>query len=65
MKEKQHRGWRIRYHCTGEWLAEVYRPGSLMAENGRSVATLEEGEDVVLQRARQKIDELIRASQAG
>jgi hypothetical protein len=65
MKEKQHRGWRIRYHCTGEWLAEVYRPGSLRAESELSVATVEEGEDALLQRARQKIDELIRASRAG
>jgi len=54
-----HRGYSIRFHQrNGRWSAQVRRPGGfLVIKDGFVTATLEEGEAVLLERARARIDE--------
>ena len=58
MRETSYRGYSIRYRNTGvRWSAHIRRPGGFMVmKDGFLAASLEEGEAVLLQRARAKID---------
>jgi hypothetical protein len=58
MQSATYRGYRIGYHCESKWFAHIYRPSSpLIMRNGTVQATREEGEAVLLERARVRIDE--------
>lgn len=57
MQETEYRGYRILYHCPSDWFANIFRRGSdLVMRNGTVTATRSEGKDVLLQRARARID---------
>lgn len=56
MKEFDYRGYRVRYHCGAEWLAHVFKPGSSHVTPVTLKASLAEGEDALLKRARDRID---------
>lgn len=57
MQETFYRGYRIRYHCVAEWFAHIYRPDSKTAMSGIIKASRQEGLDVLLSRARARIDQ--------
>jgi len=59
MQSTTHRNYRISYHFkSGQWLGYIYRPSSpLIMRNGTITATAEEGESILLERARARIDE--------
>lgn len=58
MQETTYKSYRIRYHCTSEWFTHVYPPGSGLALGGNIItATREEGEQVLLSRARARVDQ--------
>lgn len=59
MRTVLHRDYSIRFHQrNGRWSAQVRRPGGFVVmKNGFVTATLEEGEGVLLDRARARIDE--------
>jgi hypothetical protein len=58
MREVQYRGYSIRFHRTDvRWSAQIRRPGGFMVmRDGFVTATIEEGETVLLERARVRID---------
>ena len=58
MREIKHREYSIRYRNTGvRWTAHIRRPGGfLVMRDGFVTATLQEGEAVLLERARATID---------
>ncbi len=58
MKEVTYRGYSIRFHSTPlRWSAQVRRPGGYMIlKDGFITATLDEGENILLERARARID---------
>lgn len=58
MQITHYKGYFIRYHRTTEWLAQIYKAGSNVAIAGtRITATSDEGEQILLARARARIDE--------
>ena len=58
MQETEYKSYRIRYHCVAEWFALIFRLGSNLAMGGANItATVEEGEQVLLSRARARIDQ--------
>ena len=57
--EATYKGWLIRYRYDGEWIAELYRPGSGEALPERLVASADEGETILIQRAQRAIDSQI------
>jgi hypothetical protein len=67
MKEVIYRGYSIRFHSTPlRWSAQVRRPGGHMVlKDGFITATLEEGESVLLERARARVDVEEGGSQGG
>lgn len=58
MKEEVYRGYSIRFHFRNDrWSAQVRRPGGFMVmKDGFINATPEEGEHVLLERARARVD---------
>lgn len=58
MREEIYRGHSIRYHQrNGRWSAQIRRPGGFMVmKDGFITAAAEEGEGVLLDRARARID---------
>jgi hypothetical protein len=56
VREAAYRGWLIRYHKGREWTAELFRPGSAEAISQRLVASADEGEIMLIQRAQRTID---------
>jgi hypothetical protein len=58
MREEIYRGHSIRYHQrNGRWSAQVRRPGGfLVMKDGFMTAAADEGESVLLDRARARID---------
>ena len=57
MQETTYKGYRIRYHCTSVWFTHIYPPGLGLALGDDIItATREEGEQVLLSRARARID---------
>jgi hypothetical protein len=58
MKEVTHRGYSIRFHSTlVRWSAQIRRPdGYMILKDGFITASLDEGETVLLERARARID---------
>ena len=58
MKEERHLGYLIKYNFTGaDWEARIYRPGSgIIMSDGIVTATKDEGEGMLLARARSRID---------
>jgi len=58
MREESYKGYRIRFHCTSEWFAHIYQPDSNVAMALPVVtATRAEGEKILLQRVKQRIDQ--------
>ena len=65
MKRTSYRSYRVQVHCTSQWFASMWPPGSSLAVGGDPVcATLEEGEGVLMARVLVKIDEHIKAADA-
>ena len=56
VREATYRGWLIRYRKDREWTAELFRPGSSEAIFQRLVASADEGEIMLIQRAQRTID---------
>ncbi|MDW6025935.1 hypothetical protein SAZ10_29670 [Mesorhizobium sp. BAC0120] len=56
INEASYRGWLIRYWNSGEWIAQLFEPGSIAPLPDQVVASLDEGEVVLVQRAQRKID---------
>jgi hypothetical protein len=54
--EASYKGWLIRYWNRGEWTAQLFEPGSPEPLADRVVASLDEGEAMLIQRAQRKID---------
>ena len=54
--EASYKGWLIRYWNSGEWTAQLFEPGSLAPLADRVVASLDEGDAMLIQRAQKKID---------
>jgi hypothetical protein len=62
VQETSYKGYRIRYHKVADWFAQVYPPGSGLALGGDiPKATLQEGEHIMLMRAKAKVDAHIEA----
>lgn len=59
VREATYKGWLIRYRYDGEWSAELYSPGSGEALPDRLVASADEGEIILIQRAQRAIDSAI------
>jgi hypothetical protein len=58
MQETTYKGYRIKYHCTTEWFAHIYRPGSNSIMSGPIItASREDGEQVLLSRVYARIDQ--------
>jgi hypothetical protein len=59
MPSTKYRDYRISYYLLSEgWSAHIYRPSSpLIMRNGMVTATVEEGEEVLLEGARARIDD--------
>jgi hypothetical protein len=59
MRQVEYRGYSIRYEKrTHGWVAHIRRPGGfVIIRNGIIGATLDEGEEILLQLARARIDE--------
>jgi len=58
MQETTYKGYRIKYHCVAEWFAHIYPPGFPLALGGPTItASRDEGEQVLLSRARERIDQ--------
>jgi hypothetical protein len=63
MKTIDYRGYAIVVRSAGMWSSLVYAPGSRLAmSQGTLSATLEEGEAVLLQRAKDAVDRNIEAN---
>lgn len=56
MREVVYRGYKIRYHCSAVWFANIFRPGSPRPIVETPTATRDEGVDILLQRIQQIID---------
>jgi hypothetical protein len=56
IQEASYKGWLIRYSNRGEWSAELFEPGCDGAAAAQVVASSDEGEAVLIQRAQYKID---------
>jgi hypothetical protein len=57
MKEELYRGYTIRHHKTDKYFGLIYRPGSPLAMGAKAIATAEEGEAIMLMRAKAIIDQ--------
>lgn len=63
MREERYAGYRIKFHCTSEWFAHIYRPNSNVAMAPPIItATREEGETVLLLRVKNHINQDIADS---
>ena len=60
-QEASYRGWLIRYYRQGQWCALLFCPGSAEPMPDPVVATLDEGDNILLQRAQAKIDSEMNA----
>ena len=57
MKKIKYRDYTISYDLLTRWLAQIRRPGAYMImKDGIIRASLEEGEEVLLERCRERID---------
>jgi hypothetical protein len=54
--EASYKGWLIRYRNEGQWTAQLFEPGCGEPSGDGVVASHDEGEAVLLQRAQRKID---------
>jgi len=59
MRETTYQGYRIRFHCTNVWFAHIYRPGLNVMMKEVITASRQEGEQVLLKRVHDQIDEVI------
>ena len=58
MRELEYRGYSIRFSCNANWTAHIRKPGGfLILKDSFITASLEEGEGVLLERARARIDQ--------
>jgi hypothetical protein len=58
MREEIYRGYSIRYDLRGTWTAQIRRPGGyVVMRDGFITATTDEGEQILLKRARERIDQ--------
>jgi hypothetical protein len=59
MNETEYRGYRIRAYQTKKFFANIVAPGTNAVLRNIPTATLDEGEDVLLSRAKNMVDALI------
>ena len=57
MKQTNYCGYRISFDCNAEWFALIYAPGAPFPMGDMPKASLQEGEQILLERARAAIDE--------
>ena len=57
--EASYKGWLIRYFKRGEWIAQLFEPGCIEPTPGEVVASIEEGEPILMQRAQRIIDKRV------
>jgi hypothetical protein len=55
--EASYKGWLIRYCKRGDWSAQLFEPGCIGATGDQIVASDQEGEAILIQRAKKRIDE--------
>jgi hypothetical protein len=55
--EASYKGWLIRYRKGGDWTAQLFEPGCAEATGDQIVASDQEGEAILIQRAKKRIDE--------
>ncbi|MGJ5151688.1 hypothetical protein [Bradyrhizobium sp. HKCCYLR1023] len=56
MKTLEYRGYILRHHKTDSYFCLIYRPGSNVAMSAKAVASAEEGEAIMLARAKAIVD---------
>jgi hypothetical protein len=56
LMEASYKGWLIRYCRRVEWTAQLFQPGCIEPTPDEVVASVEEGEIILIQRAQRKID---------
>jgi hypothetical protein len=56
MEETTYKGYRVKYHCTVNWFALAWAPGSTRVWTAPPIATREEGREILEKRTKDRID---------